>query len=61
MAGRYSYNVEGDLYFQARDLFERVMSETDREHLISNIVGNLKGAVPQVISSSFLAHYNLFK
>jgi len=48
MAGRYSNNVQNDHYIQARALFEKAMNDTDRAHLISNIVGNLKGAVTQI-------------
>jgi catalase len=44
MATRHSYEL-GDVDFvQAGDLYRKVMNDTDREHLISNIVGHIKGA-----------------
>ncbi len=44
MAARHSYEL-GDVDFvQAGDLYRKVMSDTDREHLVGNIVSHLKGA-----------------
>jgi catalase len=44
MAERHAY-VLGDVDFvQVGDLYRKVMSEQDREHLIKNIVGHLGGA-----------------
>jgi catalase len=41
---RYPHQHPNDNYEQPRALFRKVMSETDRNHLIENIVGSLKGA-----------------
>ncbi len=44
LAARHAYTL-GDVDFeQAGALFSRVMTATDREHLVANIVGHLKGA-----------------
>lgn len=42
--GRYAHQHPNDNYEQPRALFRKVMSETDRQHLIENIVGAMKGA-----------------
>ena len=43
-AARHAYTL-GDIDFvQPGALFSKVMTDTDREHLVSNIVGHLKGA-----------------
>ncbi len=43
-AGRYTYNHPNDDFVQAGELYRKVMSETDRDHLIGNIVTHLSGA-----------------
>ncbi len=44
MAARHAYEL-GDVDFvQAGDLYRKVMSDTDREHLVRNIVSHLKNA-----------------
>lgn len=44
MAARHAYEL-GDVDFvQAGDLYRKVMTDEDREHLIRNIVSHLKGA-----------------
>jgi catalase len=48
MAARHEYKL-GDVDFvQAGDLYRKVMKETDREHLVSNIVGHLKNAQKRI-------------
>jgi catalase len=48
LAARHEY-VLGDVDFvQAGDLYRKVMSDEDREHLISNIVGHLGGAQERI-------------
>jgi len=43
-AARHAYTL-GDVDFvQAGALYRKVMTDTDREHLVANIVGHLKGA-----------------
>jgi catalase len=44
MAARHAY-VLGDVDFvQAGDLYRKVLSDEDREHLVANIVSHLGGA-----------------
>lgn len=40
-AGRYKYQHPNDDFEQPRILFRKVMNETQRTHLINNIVGGL--------------------
>ena len=40
--GRYKHTHPNDDYEQPRALYRKVMTETDREHLIENIVGSMK-------------------
>jgi catalase len=48
MAERHAY-VLGDVDFvQAGTLYSKVMTDTDREHLVANIVGHLKGAQKRI-------------
>jgi len=48
MAARHAY-VLGDVDFvQAGALYRKVMTDTDREHLVVNIVGHLKGAQKRI-------------
>jgi len=48
MAARHAY-VLGDVDFvQAGALYRKVMTDTDREHLVANIVGHLKGAQKRI-------------
>jgi len=41
----YTLHSEDDDQVQARALWTKVLSPTDREHLVSNIVGHLKNGV----------------
>lgn len=45
---RHVHNHPNDEFTQARALFERVMSETDRAHLIQNLVAHMGAVHPQV-------------
>ncbi len=48
MAARYAYEL-GDVDFvQPGDLYNKVMKDKDREHLVSNIVGHLKNAQKRI-------------
>ncbi len=40
--------VTDDDYFQAGELYRRVLSGTDRDHLISNIANHLGGALKRI-------------
>lgn len=46
--GRTPYPHENDDFVQVRALFLDVMTEQDRDHLVSNIVGHLSGAQPRI-------------
>jgi catalase len=48
MAARHTYQL-GDVDFvQAGDLYRKVMTETDRAHLVNNIVSHLKNAQKRI-------------
>jgi len=47
-AERYPVELKDADFIQAGDLYRKVMTDTDREHLISNIAGHLKGAVKRI-------------
>jgi catalase len=48
LAARHAYKL-GDIDFvQAGDLYRKVMTDMDREHLITNIVGHLKNAQKRI-------------
>jgi catalase len=53
-AGRYAYQHPNTDYEQPRTLFRKIMTETDRTHLIENIVGSLGGARRDVRNSKHL-------
>ena len=44
-AGRNTYDHPNDDFVQAGELYRKVMSEKDRDHLIGNIVTHLSGAL----------------
>ncbi|MGA2533151.1 MAG: catalase [Candidatus Aminicenantales bacterium] len=47
-AARHAYAL-GDIDFvQAGDLYRKVMTDKDREHLVANIVGHIKGAQKRI-------------
>jgi len=48
MAARQPYKHPNDDFVQAGDLFRKVMSDTDRDHLVGNIVGHLGGAQKRI-------------
>jgi catalase len=54
-AGRYDHREGNDDYQQAGDLF-RLLSPTDKDHLIHNIALAMKG-VPEVIIKLQLTHF----
>ncbi|NQU43430.1 catalase [bacterium] len=48
LAARHAYEL-GDVDFvQAGDLYRKVMTDSDREHLVGNIVGHLKNAQKRI-------------
>lgn len=55
-AGRYKYAHPNTDYEQPRALFRKVMSETDREHLIENLAGSL-GQCRKDIQERMIKHF----
>lgn len=53
--GRYPHAHPNDNYEQPRQLFRKVMNDTDREHLIANISGPLSQC-RRDIQERFVAH-----
>jgi catalase len=47
-AARHKYSHPNDDFVQAGDLYRNAMTDTDRNHLISNIVGHLGGAQKRI-------------
>lgn len=47
-AARQRYIHPNDDFVQAGELFRKVMTDTDREHLVGNIVGHLAGAQKRI-------------
>jgi len=47
-AARHPQEVTDDDFFQPGELYRRVMNDTDREHLIGNIVAHLGGAQKRI-------------
>jgi catalase len=46
----YTRRRDDDDFVQARALWEKVLSETDRQHMIDNLVAHLKASVrPDII------------
>ncbi len=43
-AGRHPYTLSDDDFFQAGELYRRVMTDEDRDHLIGNITSHLCNA-----------------
>jgi catalase len=48
MAGRQEYAHPNDDFVQAGDLYRKVMTDEDRDHLIDNIVSHIKGAQKRI-------------
>jgi catalase len=48
MAARQAYNHPNDDFFQAGELYRRVMTDTDREHLVGNITTHLCNAQKRI-------------
>jgi catalase len=54
MRSAHTRHRDDDDFVQPRALYETVMTDTDREHLVSNIVGHIKGGVsPQILPKVF--------
>ncbi|MBN2467660.1 MAG: catalase [Deltaproteobacteria bacterium] len=48
MADRHAYELGDVDFLQPGDLYRKVMTDTDREHLVSNIVSHLKNAQKRI-------------
>lgn len=48
VADRYAYELTDTDFVQAGDLYRKVMSDKEREHLVKNIVGHIKGAQKRI-------------
>jgi catalase len=48
MAARHEYSHPNDDFVQAGDLYRKVMTDVDRDHLIDNIVSHLGGAQKRI-------------
>ncbi|HUT57388.1 MAG TPA: catalase-related domain-containing protein, partial [Phycisphaerae bacterium] len=47
-AARHPQELTDDDFFQPGELYRRVMTDTDRDHLIGNIVAHLGGAQKRI-------------
>ena len=58
--GRYAYekHAEDDDFAQARTLVDKIMCDTDREHLISNIVVHASNEVTEEIQWRVIAYWS---
>jgi catalase len=48
----YTLHAEDDDFIQAGNLYRDAMSQTDRDHLVSNLVGAMSGVEPLVLERS---------
>jgi catalase len=48
VAARHPQELTDDDFFQAGELYRRVMTDTDHKHLVGNIVGHLGGAIKRI-------------
>jgi catalase len=53
----YMVHREDDDFVQPRMLYQRVMTPTDREHLVSNVVDHLSQGVPRTIQERAIRDY----
>jgi catalase len=57
MRSAYTLHAEDNDFVQAGNLYRDVMSETDREHLVNNIVGHMSQGVERVIQERTVNTY----
>jgi len=53
----YTLRAEDDDYGQAGTLYRKVLSPTDRDHLVSNLVGHMGSGVERFVQERALAHW----
>jgi catalase len=57
MRSAYTLHAEDNDFVQAGNLYRHVMSETDREHLVNNIVGHMSQGVERFIQARTVNTY----
>src|SRR5260370_12587944 len=57
MRSAYTLHAEDNDFVQAGNLFRHVMSETDRQHLVNNILGNMNQGVERFIQKRTVQNY----
>ncbi|HZR39531.1 MAG TPA: catalase-related domain-containing protein, partial [Ktedonobacteraceae bacterium] len=57
MRSAYTLRAEDDDYGQAGTLYRKVLSPTDRDHLVSNIVAHMSSGVERAIQERALKHW----
>jgi len=58
---RFGFELTDDDFVQVGDLYRKVMTDTDRTHLIGNIVGHLKNAQPRIQKRQTALFYKVDK
>src|SRR5579859_6943564 len=53
----YVPHAEDNDFVQAGNLYRHILSETDRDHLVSNIVGHMKQGVERFIQERAIANW----
>jgi catalase len=54
----YTKHREDDDFVQPRDLYRNVLSETDREHMVTNIAGHMSDGVSSEMQKRALGYWN---
>ncbi len=57
MRSAYTLHAEDNDFVQAGNLYRHVMSETDRQHLVNNIVGHMSQGVERLIQERAVNNY----
>lgn len=57
MRSAYTPHAEDNDFVQPGNLYRHVMSETDREHLVTNIVGHMSQGVERFIQERTVTTY----
>lgn len=57
LRGAYQPHAEDNDFVQPRNLYRHVMSETDREHLVNNIVAHMSRGVERFIQERAVKDY----
>lgn len=58
VTGRHVHNHPNDYYEQPRILYRKVFSETDRDHLTSNLAGAMSGVRRDVSNIDAITHFH---